>query len=77
MTSSEEVIRRLVGQISRTQDVELGCRDVYAVLDQYAEAVAGGADAATLLPMVKQHLDLCSDCCEEYEALLSILLAGL
>ena len=77
MTSSVDVIRSLVGQISRTQDVELGCSDVYAVVDQYAEAIAGGADAATLLPLVKQHLDMCSDCCEEYEALLSILQAGL
>ena len=77
MTSSVDVIRRLIGQISRTQDVELGCSDVYAVMDQYAEAIAGGADAATLLPLVKQHLDMCSDCCEEFEALLSILQAGL
>lgn len=77
MSSTESVLRRLISQIARTRDVELGCDEVYAVLDQYVEALASGADAAALLPLVKHHLDLCPDCFEEYEALLSIIEAGL
>jgi hypothetical protein len=33
----------------------------------------GQKDAAQLMPLVREHLDVCSDCCEEYEALLDVL----
>jgi hypothetical protein len=26
-----------------------------------------------LMPLLREHLDLCSDCCEEYEALMTVL----
>ncbi len=77
MSSSEDVLKGLIGLIQRTRDVELGCDEAYAVLDQHVEAVASGADAGALLPLVKHHLDLCPDCCEEYEALLRVIEAEL
>ena len=62
-----------------SRDVEWTCDDVHRCLDQYAELMVrgarGGAEAARLLPMVQQHLDMCPDCREEYEALLRILRA--
>jgi hypothetical protein len=30
-------------------------------------------DAAQLMPLIREHLDICPECCEEYEALLSVL----
>ena len=32
-----------------------------------------GEDAGHLMPLVQQHLDLCAECREEYEALLRVL----
>jgi len=30
-------------------------------------------DAARLMPLVHSHLELCPECCDEYEALLDVL----
>jgi len=71
--SSEQVLRKLLNAIEQTQDVEYSCDEVYQLLDQYTEAVERGEDAAQIMPLVKHHLDLCPDCREEFEALLSVL----
>ncbi|HEX5809480.1 MAG TPA: hypothetical protein VFY25_12510, partial [Anaerolineales bacterium] len=52
---------------------ESSCEEVYAKIDEYVEREVDKKDAAALMPLVREHLDLCSECCEEYEALLDIL----
>lgn len=52
---------------------EANCDEVYARIDEYVEREVDKKDAARLMPLVREHLDSCSDCCEEYEALLDIL----
>ncbi len=73
MGQSEDGIRKLVEQIARTQQRELDCGEVFAVLDQYADAIVAGEDLGEQFALVVQHLDLCPDCLEEYESLLSVL----
>ena len=73
MGQSEDVMRKLMEQIARTQQRELDCGEVFAVLDQYTEAIVAGEDVSAEFALVIQHLDLCPDCLEEYEALLSVL----
>lgn len=70
---SKETMGVILNQIARTQEKELSCDAVYEVLDVYTEAVAHGEEAAALMPLVKQHLELCPDCQEEFEALLRVL----
>lgn len=60
-------------QLEATREVELSCDEVHAVLDQFAELIASGADAAALMPLVQHHLDHCPDCREEFEALMRVL----
>ena len=67
------VVRKLLYTIEQTEEVEYSCDEVYQLLDQYTEAVERGEDAEQLMPLVKHHLDLCPDCREEFEALLSVL----
>ena len=55
------------------EEEEASCEEVYARIDEYVEREVDKKDAATLMPVVREHLDLCSECCEEYEALLDIL----
>jgi len=69
-------IAKLARDIERTQDVEYSCDDAHRLLDQFAEAVLRGEDVARLMPLVQQHLDLCPDCREEFEALMRILRAS-
>jgi hypothetical protein len=71
-----EMVKGLVGMVEKTQEAEIDCGEVYRLLDQYAEMILHGEDAEQLMPLVKQHLDLCMDCQEEYEVLLKILEAG-
>jgi predicted anti-sigma-YlaC factor YlaD len=46
------------------------------LLDQYVELAAHHEDAAEILPLVKDHLDRCHNCREEYEALARIIAAS-
>jgi len=59
--------------LADTAETEIGCDEVYELLDRYAEMVDRGEDPASLLPLVHQHLERCRDCREELEALLRIL----
>lgn len=65
----------MLQHIARTEAVEYSCDDVLRLLDEFAEAVLRGDDAARLMPLVQKHLEMCPDCREEFEALLRILKA--
>ena len=52
---------------------EMPCSQVFSRLDEYVEKEVHGEDAALLMPLLREHFDLCPDCCEEYEALLNVL----
>jgi hypothetical protein len=69
----DELIEGLIRSLEHTQEEECTCEDVFAIVDQYAEVEFHGEDAARLMPLIKQHMELCHNCNEEYEALLDIL----
>ena len=54
-------------------DEEISCEDLYARLDEYVELEVDQKDAAQIMPIIREHLDVCPECCEEYEALLDVL----
>jgi uncharacterized protein YdiU (UPF0061 family) len=55
------------------ENCDVDCEQVFNTLDQYAEIEIRKEDAARLMPLVHNHLETCSDCCDEYEALLDVL----
>ncbi|MBM3152483.1 MAG: hypothetical protein FJZ96_09840 [Chloroflexi bacterium] len=59
--------------IAMTEEQELSCDEVHALIDQFAEMVQRGEDVSRLMPMVQKHLKMCPDCREEYEALLQMM----
>jgi len=67
------LVEWMITSLENTRDEEFSCDDVFALLDQYAELHMQGEDAAKLMPMLKQHLDVCRECCEEYDALVDVL----
>lgn len=67
-----EMMKMLQG-LAMTEEHEISCDDVFSVLDQFAEAVHRGENVLLLMPLVRQHLEMCPDCREEYEALLRML----
>lgn len=70
-----EHLKRMIYMVEATAEVEIACEEAYRLLDQYADVLLRGEDAAALLPQVKRHLEMCMDCGEELEALLAALRA--
>jgi hypothetical protein len=72
---SPENLTPLLRMLSMTQEDEVSCDDVYAVIDEYAERKAAGENVEYLMPQIAHHLKMCIACREELEALLDILAA--
>lgn len=66
-------IKNLLRMVETTEQQELSCDEVFALLDQYVELIIDDENATDLLPLVKKHLDRCKDCHEEYEALVRVI----
>lgn len=68
-----DLIARLLNQVAQTLPEELTCDECLAELDRFAEMVLLGKPADQAMPLVAQHLAICRDCREEFEALLRAL----
>jgi predicted anti-sigma-YlaC factor YlaD len=55
--------------IYETQDEEISCTECFDLVSRFVELETSGGDVATELPQVKQHLDQCRACRDEYEIL--------
>lgn len=75
MQLSKNNMKSLLESVSKTEEVELPCDGVFELIDEFADAAAKGEDTSEFMPMVQQHLQICRDCLEEYEALLRVLKA--
>jgi hypothetical protein len=52
---------------------ELTCDEIFTKLDEYVECELDQKDAARLMPLIREHLDICQECLEEYETLLHVI----
>ena len=59
--------------LENVREEEVPCDEIYHKLDEYVEREVSQKDAAQLMPLIREHLDICPECCEEYEALLKVL----
>lgn len=71
---ASEKMRKMMTMLAHTEQQELTCDEVYALLDEFVELAVRGEDVAALMPLVKHHLDMCPDCQEEYRVLEKIVL---
>ena len=72
----DAVVAQLVRSLQVTHEEECACDEFHDLIDQYAETNIRGEDAERLMPLIKNHLEICHECCEEYEALLDVLQAA-
>ncbi|MCL4530678.1 MAG: zf-HC2 domain-containing protein [Chloroflexi bacterium] len=70
---SDEVVQGFVRELEKVRVEDVSCDEVFKQLDEYVEKEVRDGDAARLMPLLREHLDICSDCCDEYEALLDVL----
>ncbi len=68
-------LKRMVRGIATSSPDEIGCGECFEELDRFVELELAGMNAAQALPLVKDHLDRCGNCREEFEALKAALIA--
>ena len=75
MKLTKDILKQMLRAIANTRSDELTCDECFERLDEFAEQKLAGKDAEEAMPLVKDHLDRCDPCREEFEALLEILRA--
>ena len=58
--------------IYQTQDEEISCTECFDLVSLFVELELSGGEVVSELPQVKQHLDQCRACRDEYEMLLDL-----
>ena len=69
----QETVLGIIRVLDTMPEEGLTCDDLYVKLDEYVEREVDKKDAAQIMPIIREHLDVCPECCEEYEALLEVL----
>lgn len=69
----DATLAKLMRQVEQTEEGQYTCEETFALLDEYAEMVISGADAAALMPLVEAHLRICPECGPHFETLRLIL----
>jgi hypothetical protein len=60
---------RLLRNIAETDDDEISCTECFDLVSQYVDLEVAGTVSEQTLPGLKQHLQQCGVCREEYEIL--------
>jgi hypothetical protein len=63
----------LVGRLLGPAGPELSCDECFEQLDRYVELELSGADADSVVPGMRAHLQGCSACAEDHESLRTFL----
>jgi hypothetical protein len=72
---NQDIFRMLLREIAETREVEIGCDECFEQLDRFVEMELSGLNTAQAMPLVQDHLEICGECREEFEALLLALRA--
>lgn len=73
MKLNKQIIKALVGSVKSTHEDELGCGECFDQIHKFAEMELLGKSPEKAMPLVKEHLEKCGECREEYEALLKAM----
>lgn len=58
-----------LNNIYHTQDQEISCSQCFDLVSGFVDLELSGVDAVSSMPAVKNHLDQCTACRDEYENL--------
>ena len=70
---SNDTVLGFLRMLERVEKEDITCDELYKKLDEYVEREVDKRDAAYIMPLMREHLDTCPECCEEYEALLHVI----
>lgn len=66
---NESKFNRLIKKIIATEDEEISCSVCFDRISEYVEAELAGREIKGALLQVRQHLNQCRACHDEYETL--------
>jgi hypothetical protein len=72
---NQDIFKMLIKEIAETREVEIGCDECFEQVDRFVEMKLSDLNAAQAMPLVQEHLEICGECREEFEALLAALRA--
>jgi heterodisulfide reductase subunit B len=72
---NKDIFRMLLREMAETREVEIGCDECFEQVDRFVEMELSGLNAAQARPLVRDHLKICGECREEFQALLLALRA--
>jgi hypothetical protein len=70
---TEAMVIQLMHCLEQINEQSCSCEEAFALLDEYAELVVTDEEAMLLMPLVRNHMSICADCNDRFEALLLIL----
>ncbi len=69
----DEVVLKFLQILENVREEEMSCDQMFIQLDEFVEHEVKSRDAARIMPLIQEHIDLCPECCDEYQALLTVL----
>ena len=75
MKVTKEFIKKIIKAAFASRPDEIGCDDCFDKLHEFAEMKLEGKSTEEAMPLVKDHLNRCGECKEEFEILLEALKA--
>lgn len=73
MKLTTDLLKKMIRMVKMTRPDEIGCDECFEALHRFAEMELAGKSPGEALPLVKDHLERCGECREEYEALLEAM----
>jgi hypothetical protein len=65
----KDKFERWLQNIDKTEDKEISCSECFDLVSHFVELELSGTNPVAEMPQLKQHLEQCSACREEYETL--------
>jgi hypothetical protein len=69
----DEVVVKFLKVLENVREEDMSCSEMYARIDEFVEREVKAHDAERIMPLIQEHIDMCPECCDEYEALLDVL----
>lgn len=69
MALDKNDVRKLLDLVAQTREEELNCEECFARIAEFAERQLAGKPVDAGLAAVEQHLAVCGECRDFYEAL--------
>ncbi|GAB4544238.1 MAG: hypothetical protein Fur002_17230 [Anaerolineales bacterium] len=70
---NDEVVLKFLQVLEGISEDEMPCSEFYAHVDEFVEQEVKSKNAKKIMPLLQEHLELCSECCDEYEGLLDVI----